>query len=97
MNKREYLLICLSEELAEVQQQIGKCLRFTTDHMHTDYNTTNFEELVLEMNDVYAITELLEACGLEIGIDDERIDSKMARTLKYMEISADLGVIKRVV
>jgi len=93
MNKREYLLICLAEELAEVQQCIGKCLRFTTDNKFEEYKTTNFEELILEMNDVYAITELLEDHGLTIDVIDERIDGKKERTEKYMKISEQLKTL----
>ena len=93
MNKREYLLICLAEELAEVQQCISKCLRFTPEHQFELYKTTNFEELVLEMNDVYAITEMLDEEGLTIFVNDERIDSKKARTEKYIEVSKKLKIL----
>ena len=94
MNRREYLLVCLSEELAEVQQLIGKCLRFTPEHYFEGYGRTNFEELVLEMNDVYAITEMLDDVGLEIGVDDARIEAKKERTDRYMCISYDLGALE---
>ena len=32
MNKQEYLLTCLSEECAEIQQAVSKALRFGLDN-----------------------------------------------------------------
>jgi hypothetical protein len=68
-------------------------LRFTPNHQFELYKTTNFEELVLEMNDVYAITEMLDEEGLTIFVNDERIDSKKARTEKYIEVSKKLKIL----
>jgi hypothetical protein len=45
------------------------------------------------MNDVYAITEMLDEEGLTIFVNDERIDSKKARTEKYIEVSKKLKIL----
>ena len=71
------------------------CLRFTPENTFEGYPTANFEELILEMNDVYAITEMLDDEGLEIVVLDSRIANKKRRTLKYMETSRQLNTLKR--
>jgi hypothetical protein len=104
MNKTEYLLCCLTEELSEVQQEIGKCLRFTCNHKPTEYPTTNIQRVALEMADVYAITTMLYGEGVDVGIavpyDDDmtesqrvRMQEKILRTNKLMDISKELGAL----
>ena len=102
MTEIEYLLCCLSEELSEVQQEIGKCLRFTPEHRPAEYPTTNIERVRLEMADVYAITRMLREKGVSVGIVlpysleegmAERFYSKLKRTRALMEVSRKLGVL----
>lgn len=103
MNIVQYLFVCLSEELAEVSQEIGKCQRFTPHHKPDCYDTTNVERVQLEMADVYAISQLLNEQGVFTGIfvpDNlsgamlARLVDKKARTVKLMEISRELGVLE---
>lgn len=103
MNIIQYLFVCLSEELAEVSQEIGKCQRFTPHHKPDCYDTTNVERVQLEMADVYAISQLLTEQGVLTGIfvpDNlsgamlARLVDKKARTVKLMEISRELGVLE---
>lgn len=104
MNKTQYLLCCLNEELAEVQQEIGKCLRFTCDHKPEIYPTTNIERVQLEMADVYAISMMLKQIGVNTGIVTpapsqlteaqlKRVLEKSARTEKLMLASIELGAL----
>jgi len=62
MNKTEHLLACLSEECAEVQQEVGKALRFGIDDKWKD-NPTNATSLAYEFCDLLAVFELLQAEG----------------------------------
>ena len=103
MNIVQYLFVCLSEELAEVSQEIGKCQRFTPHHKPDCYDTTNVERVQLEMADVYAISQLLNEQGVFTGIfvpDNlsgamlSRLVDKKARTVKLMEISRELGALE---
>jgi NTP pyrophosphatase (non-canonical NTP hydrolase) len=97
MNVQEYLLACLSEELAEVQQCVSKCQRFTPHHTAPGYPRTNFEELKMELSDVFAITGLLRnMCGLAVEPYPERMAEKIDRTLHYMETSIELGALDEI-
>ena len=103
MNVQQYLLVCMAEELAEVQQEISKCLRFTPNHTPTDiYTTSNVERVGLEMADVYAITSLLNETGLDVGIEiPERMTPDLAyrflqkkiKTVDLMKVSRKLGAL----
>lgn len=103
MNLQQYLLVCMAEELAEVQQEISKCLRFTPNHTPTGiYTTSNVERVKLEMADVYAITSLLKETGLDVGIEIPkcmtpdlalRFLQKKTKTEDLMKISKELGAL----
>lgn len=104
MKTVEYLLCCLSEELSEVQQEIGKCLRFTPHHKPDIYDTTNIERVQLEMADVYAIVSMLNSYDINTGIfvppffemsrlQQDRMIDKIRRTNELMEISIKLGAL----
>jgi len=93
MNKEQYLLNSLSEELGEVQQCVGKCLRFGTHHRYEEYDETNFEALIREMNDVYATLKAMQImCDLKIDLNAEMVEAKYLRILKMMKVSEGLGV-----
>jgi len=93
MNKEQYLLNSLSEELGEVQQCVGKCLRFGTHHQYEKYDETNLEALVREMNDVHATLMAMEVlCDLKIHLDIDRVDQKYERILSMMRVSEELGI-----
>jgi hypothetical protein len=103
MNKKEYLLTCLMEELSEVQQETSKCLRFTPDHLYEPYGTTNLKRLQLEFADVCAVAKLLELEGvntliqppLDPGLEFiDRYFDKMKRTEESYEIARKLGALK---
>lgn len=104
MKTVEYLLCCLSEELSEVQQEIGKCLRFTPHHKPDIYDTTNIQRVQLEMADVYTIASMLNCYNVDTGIyippfhtmskmQQERMLDKIKRTNELMEVSAKLGAL----
>ena len=61
MNTKEYLISCLIEELAEVQKELVKCLRFTPDHVSPHDQSSNIARAGLEYADAIAIIEMLEA------------------------------------
>ena len=100
LSKNEYLLICLIEELSEVQQELSKCLRFSLNHMPEVYDTTNAKRAALEFADVFAIIELLEAEGIAfIDFNNDsffnRVKDKKKRTLKYMEESRKMKILEK--
>lgn len=79
LSKEQYLLICLSEELSEMQQCISKCLRFGTNDKHPAKNTTNFEDLVTEFNDVWLMIKYLEEQGIYLDVDRKYLEHKHKR------------------
>lgn len=102
MNIDELLLICAAEECSEIAQEISKCLRFGMDHKPECYPTTNIQRVRLETADLFAIFALLEGRGIEIipnNPEDRaaftaRVIDKMQRTLKSLEWSQELGVLR---
>jgi hypothetical protein len=93
MNKKEYLLVCLMEELAELQQEVSKVLRFTADDIHPEKDESNLESVCREWSDVTAILELLDEEGLVINHENELIDAKIRKLEQYMEHSRRLGTL----
>ena len=93
MTKQEYLLICLCEELAEMQQEISKCLRFSPSDKHPDRAMSNIEYLNDEAADVEAVIEMLRETGFYLQPSQERRLAKRNRVLKYMEDSIRVGVL----
>lgn len=98
MNRVEYLLSCLIEELSEVQKEISKCLRFSLEHIPDEYGdgNTNLERLQYEWADVQAILIMLEREGIKIAeltLPIAAIERKIKRTQHYMNISKQLGTL----
>jgi hypothetical protein len=90
MNKAEYLLTCLTEECAEIQQATTKALRFGLDKGRPTKEpfTTNAEDIIGEYCDLIAIMELLHEEGI-INTDTidpgQRILRKKGKVRYYME------------
>lgn len=94
MKLQQYLLLCLMEELSELQQEISKCLRFTPEHTHPAKGETNLEGACREWSDVIALLELLDETGLHIDHNDDQIEAKKERFATFLTRSIELGVIK---
>ena len=95
LNKVQYLLTILQEELAETTQRASKIIRFGQDDVQKDHTETNAERLVYEFNDVLAIMELLQQEGvIELIQDRTAIEKKKLKIKKYMKYSQQLGVLE---
>lgn len=96
MNEIEYLLVCLAEECAEVQQIVAKILRFGLNSHHPDKFKTNLQELHDELIDLDAIREMLNDHKVDTFTDDEytMLTAKMNKVKKYMEISRKSGMLQ---
>lgn len=91
LNNVEYLLSCLSEECAETSQMVSKSLRFG---LYGDYEgNRNIERVSAEINDIFAIVELLIEAGVDINIDKRLIEMKREKVKKYMELSKECGTL----
>lgn len=98
MKTVEYLLICLMEEAAEVQQIAAKCLRFGLDNYHPDdaEMKTNFDELRREMDDLDAIRAMLQTLTSRQLKGDyywETVQEKTSKVAHYMNVSRICGTL----
>lgn len=94
MNKVDYLLVCLMEECAEVQHACAKALRFGLDDHHPSKGMSNVEDLMKELDDVYAIVALLQDEGIELDGSLGRIIEKKAKVSAYMKYSEERGKLE---
>jgi len=99
MNYEEYLLITLSEELAEVQQEISKVLRFgkdNTDDRPGGKTTTNGENLEIEFQEAIAVLALIRDAGItKQAMNFAKIDKdKRERVLRYYKITKEISNAK---
>lgn len=93
MDRTEHLLACLAEEAAEVGMAVGKALRFGLDDGRTQ-DTTNADDIARELNELFAVAEMLEECGAlpkrgllqDIGVKRERV-------AKWMEYAEQRGTL----
>ena len=97
MNRIEYLLQCIGEEAAEVQQAASKCNRFGINDGYPGTNRNNIEDLAQEITDLVAIYYMLghlnypDRIKLPQILDPNKICEKQDRVKKYMEVSRSLG------
>lgn len=82
----QYLLACLGEECGEVQQVVGKALRFGTyDHHPKTDDIANIELIRREVHDVLAVyTMLMRELSLPETINPLRIQNKIAKVERYL-------------
>ena len=98
LNEIEYLLTCLSEECAEIQQLCAKAQRFGLDSYHPDdpEERKNVLKLKLEINDLFGVIKHLESRGLWDGnvADEPLIMAKRKKLNIMMDISRNLGKLQ---
>lgn len=95
MNRKEHLLLILSEECAEVMHRASKALRFGLEEVEPEQLHTNAQRIVDECNDVIAVMEL---CVSENVLPhlymQEKIAAKKAKVEKFLEYSAQCGTLE---
>jgi hypothetical protein len=94
MNRTEHLLICATEECAELQQAISKALRFGLDDGSPDRQTTNAEDIMKEYTDLISVMMmLLEAGAVKDFNMDRAIEAKREKVIKYMSYAKERGTL----
>ena len=94
MTKEEYLLCCLAEELSEMSQAVGKCLRFRPMNRFEKGGPTNLDNVCTEFTDVMTLIHMLETQGIPIkhtGSADEI--EKTFRLNHFYEYSEEINVV----
>jgi homoserine acetyltransferase len=104
MNRLEHLLTILAEEAAEVTQAATKALRFGLEEVFPETGKSNLHRLIVEKLELTAVTEMLMAELLLLGIsaDDHLpiesvrhiIAAKKERVEKYLEYSKQCGTLQ---
>ena len=95
MNKKEHLIVCLIEELAEVQQALSKVLRFTENDKYKGNEYSNIDNVNIEWSDVICIKDMLEDEGFVMYASFERMQAKKRRLLDFMKHSEDVGTLEK--
>lgn len=95
LSEKQYLLICLAEECAEVQHRITKALRFGFDEVEPGQSLNNSERLIDEVTDLVAVLDMInESTDLPILYRDEyKISSKQTKVGKFMRYSILQGTL----
>ena len=96
MNRKEHLLVCLSEECDEVGQRISKALRFGLDEVQDGQHNSNRQRIADELCDLLSVAYILHSEGLlpNFAPPDTEIDAKLAKIERFMEISREQGVLE---
>jgi hypothetical protein len=96
MNRQEHLLACLAEECAEIQQHVGKALRFGIyDRDPTISNAKTERDLIVtELQDLYGVVELLsEHKILPLSYDRNAVQRKKDKVIKFMDYAREHGAL----
>lgn len=90
MNRKEILLSQLSEECAEIAQDVSKALRFGTDNTCHNSGKTNAEKITSEMNDLMGVFFTLCDEGILPNIDMGKVEEKRFKIEHFMKVSLSL-------
>lgn len=93
MTRHEHLLIILAEECNEVAHRISKALRFGLDDIQPGQQMDNGERISLELDDVFAVLQMLCDDGFVYHSRYSRIQAKKDRVEKYLEFSRNCGTL----
>jgi len=85
MNNVEHKLACLGEECGEVQQKVGKALRFGIFEANPATSNSHWSEMRQEVHDLVAVYEMLcEEFNIETELDRNLIEAKKEKVIYYM-------------
>jgi len=93
MNREQLLLTVVGEECSEVQQRCSKAIRFGMKEIQRDQPLNNSERILLEFNDLVATIELLYGIPIYMLIDKDQTEAKKEKIEKYINYSAELGIV----
>ena len=96
MDLQQYLLGKLSEEASEVAQIALKNQQFGMREVFPGQPLTNADRAHLELDDLYAVVEMLNDMGFEYKPNRFRIDAKKDKVVKYLKYSVELGMVPEI-
>lgn len=97
MNRRQYLLLKLSEECNELGKQCSKQMQFGRNERHEDLGIRNCVLTRDEALDVLAMIQILTRCGEIPDICqrdiEERVIKRRKKIRRYIRYSRKLGMV----
>ena len=94
MTREEHLLLILAEECAEVAHRVSKALRFGVMEVEPGQELTNGCRIAMEVDDLYAMVEMLREGHLIPGGSDLQRKEKKAKVEKYLAYSSECGTLE---
>lgn len=98
MNVHENLLATLMEECAEVAKAASKILRAGPDSTAPGRQTTNMQELAMELTDLMAVVKELEYNGFMLcnwgAFDEKAMRLKSVKLRHFLAVSRELGCLQ---
>ena len=95
MNRFQFLLTKLAEEASEVSKIALKTQQFGPSERMPGQDLTNVERTHQELNDLFAIVDMLnEEFGFEFSIDGRHIHDKKKKVNHFYEYSKSLGTVE---
>lgn len=94
MTRQEHLLIKLIEECCEVAKATSKALEFGLDDGCPNTGRTNLGDIKSELNDLFAIIEMLHSEGVDWKIDDAAVMLKKAKVEYWMSHAQKRGALE---
>lgn len=101
MTFRQFVLLKLVEECAEVQKRATKSMQFGADEIEPNGTKDNAARLRLEINDLLAHIQLYEDTAGEwrsfeaLGTVKGHIEDKLHRVENFLKLSIARGEVKR--
>lgn len=93
MNRKEHLLIKLSEECNELGKAVSKSLLFGLDDGYPESDRTNAQDIKDELNDLFAVAEMLCSEGLDLKLDNEKIKAKKVKVERWMKYAQERKIL----
>lgn len=93
MTEQECLLICFIEECGEAIQAATKMLRFGTHEYYPGTTISNVDQLNKEVDDVFALVDMLTDRGVLGSRDSSAIVAKVMKVEDFMRVSSILGIV----
>jgi NTP pyrophosphatase (non-canonical NTP hydrolase) len=91
----DHLLLTLAEECAETTQRVTKAQRWGLNEVQPGQELNNEQRLRYELNDVFAVVELLyERHGVVLVRDNEMIIAKKSKVLHFMQYAREIGELE---
>lgn len=95
MNRKEYLLTCLTEECSEIIKEVSKSLRFGLYDHEPGSDLMNCQRVSEEICDLLAVWEILVNENILPFVDKEvLIQKKIKKLKKWMEYSKEIKCLE---